>query len=726
MPDPTRFGLVGPSYQSQNLSADNQACVNFYLEQDESGAGNAPVVLMPTPGTKLFVELLAGRDPSTGLQDFDVAFDAQSSGVSTPAVVSGTPNHANEAAIVFVGSDTGGFAGNGPDPGAGWTALDFASDGTFGSIYARYQAGATPLTASEPLNAAGNWGAILGFFGSKTAAVPTVIQVMTLVSGSAPAGTYTSTFPNPVVAGNAIFIVDTAHILRANLVTMVGSDNQANIYGSLGITGASVANVGGGVGAVMASEVKAGPTTVSATVTYDAALSNSSTIKAYEIAGLGPVSSPVRQTRGSISITGRTFFVAGTGFFEILANATFTLWGSVANDSLPVTMAATPQQLLLASAGVAYVFNLTTNTLIAIPGVTFSGPVSQCGVCDDFFIVTIKDSKEFVVSAPLDANDWVTNGSAIVSVFPDNIVGMIVSHRQIVFGSDTKTVFYYDSGNIFPFDVIPGSDMDQGLAAENSYSLLNNTFLWLGSDERGHGKVWTASGYTPTRVSNHAIEFAIQGYQRIDDAVSFTYQDQGHDFYCLYFPTPSVMWVLDTITGMWHQQTFTIAINGLDQAAHRWNHTFNFGRHLVGDWQSGKVYEMHIPLQTGTVWTFGDNDGSPIVRRRRAPHISKSQRRQFFNELQLFVQAGLGPVPPLLDPSGNPRGPMVSMRFSNDSGRTWSNWLDRDCGMAGEYQKRLRWLRLGEGRDRIFEIQYSDPPALRIVDAYLDYEEGAN
>ena len=190
-----------------------------------------------------------------------------------------------------------------------------------------------------------------------------------------------------------------------------------------------------------------------------------------------------KPTRGSITITGRTFFVSGTKFYEVTSSCGEIDWGTVANNALPVSMAASPQQLLIASAGTAYVFDLLANTLTAIPGATFSGPVNQCGICDDFFIVTIVDSKEFVVSAPLDATDWVTNGSAIVSVFPDNIIGMIVSHRQIVFGSDTKTVWYYDSGNVFPFDVIPGSDMDQGIAAAFSYSLLGNTILWLGADD---------------------------------------------------------------------------------------------------------------------------------------------------------------------------------------------------------------------------------------------------
>lgn len=428
--------------------------------------------------------------------------------------------------------------------------------------------------------------------------------------------------------------------------------------------------------------------------------------------------------RGQIAIVGRAFNVADANFFEVFANGSKTLWGSVANDSLPVTMAASPQQLLIASAGTAYVFDLMANTLTAIPGATFSGPVAQAGICDDFFLLTIQNSKEFVVSAPLDATDWVTNGAAIVSVFPDNIVSMFVFQRQVWFYSDTQSVVYYDSGNIFPFDVNPNAFIEAGCAAENSPAQMNNAIFWLGADARGHGKVWMASGYTPTRVSNHAVEFAIQGYTRIDDAVSYTYQDQGHDFYVLYFPTPSTTWVLDGITGMWAQRGFYDTVIGQFKAHHSQNHIFAFGKHLVGDWATNNLYEMSIDILTDAL---GSDDVEYLIHRvRRAPHISKGQQRQYFTELQVFVETGLGPQPPLLDGAGNARGPVMSLRWSNDSAHTWSNYIDRDCGQAGEFAKRVRWLRLGEARDRVFEISMSDPIPWRIVDAYLQSEQGSN
>ena len=429
-------------------------------------------------------------------------------------------------------------------------------------------------------------------------------------------------------------------------------------------------------------------------------------------------------TRGQFTVTSRTFAVADVSFYELLADGTQVPWGTVSNDSLPVSMAASPQQLLLASAGVAYVFDLRTNTLSAIPGATFSGPVSQVGICDDFFIALIVASKEFYVSGVLDATDWVSNGSAIVSVFPDNIVGMLVDHREIWFWSDTQSVVYYDSGNVFPFDVIPGAFIEAGLAAKFGAVQLDNTVFWLGADARGHGVAWRGYGYFPQRVSNFATEFAWQGYGRIDDAVSFSYQDQGHQFWVIYFPTPSKTWVYDTLTQMWHERGYWLTSIGQFGAARYWNHTFNFGKHLVGDWQSDSIYEMHIPVESGGVWSFADDNGNPIRRVRRAPHISKEQKRQFFSELQVYVETGLGPVPPLTDGAGNPREPQMTLRWSKDSAHTWSDEYTRGCGQAGDYKKRVRWLRLGRARDLVFEISCSDPIGYRVVDAYLEFMTG--
>jgi len=344
---------------------------------------------------------------------------------------------------------------------------------------------------------------------------------------------------------------------------------------------------------------------------------------------------------------GRTFAVSQTNFDEIFANTTFASRGAVSNDSQLVSFASSAQQMIIAAAGTMYLFDLGTNTFSTVPAANFTGPVSQVGYSDGFFLALIADSNRFYVSGALDATDWTSNGSALVSEFPDNLVSMLVDHRQIWFWSATKAIVYYNSGANFPFDPVPSGFIEQGCAAKWSPARLDNTIFWLGSDDRGSGIVWKATGYTPSRVSNHAIEFAMQGYVRIDDAIGYAFQMQGHSFYQLYFPAAGKTWRYDVATSMWHEVGFWNVNFGFFEAHHSQVHTFNFGKHLVGDWSSNKIYDMEIPKWNNGVWDFATDDGALIRRVRRCAHVSDEQHYSMHHQIQLFLETGLGPVPPL-------------------------------------------------------------------------------
>lgn len=87
--------------------------------------------------------------------------------------------------------------------------------------------------------------------------------------------------------------------------------------------------------------------------------------------------------------------------------------------------------------------------------------------------------------------------------------------------------------------------------------------------------------------------------------------------------------------------------------------------------------------------------------------------------------AATGPtVPSVVSTTPGPpigRDPVISLRWSDDGGHTWSNSYDRSFGAAGEYKTRVIWRRLGRARDRIFEISVSDPVPARIVDGYAEF-----
>lgn len=439
------------------------------------------------------------------------------------------------------------------------------------------------------------------------------------------------------------------------------------------------------------------------------------------------------QVRGEFTITNRSFAVTDSVLEEILSNGTRTAIGVMVNDGQLASMVASPQQLLVESGGMLYVYYLRTvgsvpaGTFFVVPPATFSGPVSEVAYSDGFFLALIASTEQYYQSQLFDATVWPAQNVTTINTFPDNVVSFIVDHREVwLFGAKQSEVDYDAGTSPFAFAPVPGGYLEQGCAARDATVQLDNGIFWIGqrNDQGGH-IAWRTNGYSPQRISTFAIESAWNSYSTVADARAFSYVMEGHSFWVINFPTANATWCYDVATSLWHERGFWLAQAGIYQAALPQVHTYNFDKHLVGDRQSGNIYQMQLPMPaTGGGWDFVTDDGALIRRMRRAPHVSTEHQRIFFSQLEVYMESGLGPQPPLRDGAGQPRDPIMTMRYSKDGGHTWSSGQDRGVGQAGQYRKRVLWRRLGVSRDRVFEVSMSDPIPWRLVDAYLLAEPG--
>jgi hypothetical protein len=425
--------------------------------------------------------------------------------------------------------------------------------------------------------------------------------------------------------------------------------------------------------------------------------------------------------RGIILIKGHCYAVSGTTLYEVFTDGSSIARGQVGSDGNLVSMAASQIHMCVVSAGTLYVLTIGTNQFQKILNDNNGNPlgtIGQVDYSDGFFLILLANSQQINISAPEDPTNWIATQFIVVSEFPDNVIAFKVDHRQPFLLGPKASVAYYLSGGPNIYDPIPGGFIENGIIAPASLTKLDNTLFWIDQDDRGQGIVRRLNGYTPVRVSNFAVEFAMQSYAKISDAVGYSYQDQGHSFLVLYFPTPSKTWVYDVATGLWHERQFLNPNTGQTMAHRSQCHAFAFGRHLVGDWQTGNIFDMNISYLT--------DFGNSIQRIRRSPAVSKENEWLRHHSLEVDVETGLGPQPPLLDPAGNPRGPLLNLRFSDDGAKTWSNLQPRDCGQAGKFKTRVIWRRLGRSRQRVYELSASDAVPWRVVDAYLkatpDYE----
>lgn len=51
----------------------------------------------------------------------------------------------------------------------------------------------------------------------------------------------------------------------------------------------------------------------------------------------------------------------------------------------------------------------------------------------------------------------------------------------------------------------------------------------------------------------------------------------------------------------------------------------------------------------------------------------------------------------------------IEVAFSKDGGHTWSNWRRRSLGGVGQYEQRIRLLRLGRYRHAVMKVRVSSP-----------------
>ena len=459
-------------------------------------------------------------------------------------------------------------------------------------------------------------------------------------------------------------------------------------------------------------------------------------LKLVQSIGTGPIRALwAHQTNGA-----DFYVVSGVQVFRVRGlTATPELIGTVAAGG-PVSIADNGTQLFFACNGPSYIYNEQTRVFAPILDPDFPG-AATVGYLDGYFVFNEPNSQRIWVTQLLDGTSVDPLDFASAEGSPDGLVAVNIDHREAwLFGTDSVEVWYDVGGVDFPLQRIQGAFNEIGCAAAFSVAKLDNSLFWLGQDARGQGIVYKANGYTGQRISTHAIEYAIAQYGNISDAIAYTYQQEGHGFYVLTFPSANATWVYDAATQAWHERAGLV--NGVF-TRHRSNCQCNFlGNILVGDFENGNVYQFDLEV-------YADN-GAPqkwLRSWRALPTGQNNLKRSTHHSLQLDAETGVGlngltiDTPFYLTTEAGDKliteagefilsaleiipiaDPQVMLRWSDDGGHTWSNEHWTSMGRIGEYGHRTIWRRLGmteKIRDRVYEVSGTDPVKIDIMGAEL-------
>jgi len=411
---------------------------------------------------------------------------------------------------------------------------------------------------------------------------------------------------------------------------------------------------------------------------------------------------------------GNTFMaVVGNTVYLIDANFSATILGYLTTNIGFVQIQDNNIQAMVVDGVNRYSYtygNLTSFIVIASSDGGFTG-ANTVDIVDNYLVYSKGGNSQLYGST--NALSTASPQLSFASKFgsSDNLVGLMVNNRQIYLMGDRTSEIWTDAGLFpFPFQIIPGSNSQFGCAAQGSISRIAGSFAFLSKNARGQAMFMAFEGYLPQRISTHAVENTLVN-QTISDAIAYTYQIEGHEFYVCSFPSINLTWVYDATTKFWHKW-LSIDIYGNFQR-HRSNCSTVFqNRVIVGDYQNGYLYALDNSVYT--------DNGVAIRRLRRCPHIVSDLQRQYFEEFQIQFQPGVGLS------NGQGTNPQAMLRMSSDGGSTWTkeNWTS--VGLQGKYNNRAIWRRLGWARDRIYEVSTSDPVKFVIVSANLKASVGEN
>jgi hypothetical protein len=417
--------------------------------------------------------------------------------------------------------------------------------------------------------------------------------------------------------------------------------------------------------------------------------------------GVGPI-------RGMWQFGDYGYVVSGPTLFQVDSNWNAVSKGTIAGTG-PVSMSDNGIQLFVAADPQGYIYNANTNVFQQITDPDFPG-AATVGYLDGYFVFNEPNSQKIWVTQLLDGTSVDPLDFASAEGNPDDVVAIFVDHREVwVYGTNSTEVWYNAGLLDFPLTRIQGAYNELGCAAPYSIAKMDNQIYWLGKDARGQGMVFRAAGYMGQRISTHAIEWQLQEYPDLSDAVGYTYQQDGHSFYVLNFPTANTTWVFDVATGAWHERA---AFQNGQFNRHRGNNQmFYNATNVVGDYQTGKIYKLDLEVYS--------DDGQPqkwLRSWRALPTGANNLTRTVQHALQLDCETGVG-----LN-IGQGSDPRVMLRFSDDGGHTWSNEHWKSMGRIGRYGFRTIWRRLGATmkiRDRVYELSGTDPVRIYIMGAEL-------
>lgn len=380
------------------------------------------------------------------------------------------------------------------------------------------------------------------------------------------------------------------------------------------------------------------------------------------------------------------FVVSDTGLFRINQTTKSTSYLGAIPGSGFCQFAGTLDRVIIAREGVAYSTDGVSVTTVTMPDSRLVGSVATL---NGYFLLSEKDAHRFYWIEPGETNPDALDFASAERI-PDPIISINVNNDEIWFLGAKGPEVWTATGDLdAPFRRIPGRVYNEGCAARAT--VVEGVFedfpclLWV-TDTRS---VVMSRGF-PRKISNTSVEELLKKGVNLR---AWFFRHNRHDFYVITDDSKFTV-VYDLTTNTW------VRWSSYERETFRGHLGIQVGsKTLSGDKELGKIWEL------GTEG-FDEENEEPIVR-EIAGVVTHAELPIPCYSVSCSVNAGWSP--------SYDKEPFLELRWSDDLGATWSEYLSVSLGNRGEYRSDVVFRSLGQIKapGRVFELRFADSARFR-------------
>ena len=418
--------------------------------------------------------------------------------------------------------------------------------------------------------------------------------------------------------------------------------------------------------------------------------------------------------RGShVTANGLLYRVYGNSLIRVNSDKTFDVVFAVSDLATTVSMADNGFYLMIADGTNLWSFNLSTEVMQDVTPDAFSNPTFVKYIDQRFVAINNDPTRDYSLDSVPQNNkiffsETGANGGETwfeLSFFNSetsadaNTSMAIASDALWVWGQKSLEIYKSDSNPDKPFRIVGGVSTEIGCLAPYSVATIGGSVFWLGSSTSGNNQIYMSQNFSPVVISNPAISYELDQMGDTSDAISSTYQLNGHTFYVITFIGGNKTFRYDVNEGVWARLTTRERFTNVENRYAVMFVDSVYSTLLCGISSTENVGSLVVELDPNK---YDDWDGRPIINTVQGPHMWSNLKKVFMSMIKIDMDVGSVPQ------NGQGSKPKLSVSISED-GYVFDYTRTIELPVIGNYKGQVVLTRLGSAYSPVIRVQNSDP-----------------